>query len=66
MRRPLKSDVLFHSRPSPKAHHGCDLDRLIDISTTTEHPIVIQDDDGNDIGVIDKATLLKGIQGGKA
>ena len=51
---------------SPKAHHGCDLDRLIDISTTTEHPIVIQDDDGNDIGVIDKTTLLKGIQGGKA
>jgi glycine betaine/proline transport system ATP-binding protein len=42
------------------------LDRLIDISTTTEHPIVIQDDDGNDIGVIDKTTLLKGIQGGKA
>lgn len=51
---------------SPKAYHGCDLDRLIDISTTTEHPIVIQDDDGNDIGVIDKTTLLKGIQGGKA
>ena len=37
-----------------------------DITTTTDIPIVIQDDDGKDIGVIDKTTLLKGIQGGKA
>ena len=57
------SDDLFHF---PKAHYGCDLDRLIDISTKTKHPIVIQDDNKNDIGVIDKTTLLKGIQGGKA
>ena len=51
---------------SPRAHHGTDLDQLIDIATTTEHPIVIQDDDQSDIGVISKSTLLKGIQGGKA
>ena len=51
---------------SPRTHHGTDLDQLIDIATTTDHPIVIQDDDGKDVGVINKSTLLKGIQGGKA
>ncbi len=50
----------------PRAHHGTDLDQLIDIATTTEHPIVIQDDDNSDVGVITKSRLLKGIQGGKA
>ena len=51
---------------APRAHHGYNLDQLIDISTTTQLPIVIQDDQLKDIGVIDKTTLLKGIQGGKA
>ncbi|WP_282606100.1 glycine betaine/L-proline ABC transporter ATP-binding protein [Pelagibius sp. Alg239-R121] len=51
---------------SPRAPHGTDLDELIDITTTTDQPIVIQDDDGKDVGVINKTTLLKGIQGGKA
>jgi glycine betaine/proline transport system ATP-binding protein len=51
---------------APRTAHGMDLDKLIDISTTTEQPIVVQDDDGKDVGVIDKSTLLKGIQGGKA
>jgi len=51
---------------APRAHHGTDLDQLIDIATTTEHPIVIHDDDNTDVGVITKSTLLKGIQGGKA
>jgi glycine betaine/proline transport system ATP-binding protein len=41
-------------------------DQLIDIATTTEHPIVIQDDNAQDVGVITKSRLLKGIQGGKA
>lgn len=50
----------------PRANHGTDLDELIDIATTTEHPIVIQNDENNDVGVITKSTLLKGIQGGKA
>ncbi|MGI9374152.1 MAG: quaternary amine ABC transporter ATP-binding protein [Hyphomicrobiales bacterium] len=53
-------------KESPRAHHGTDLDELIDIATTTEQPIVIQDDEGKDVGVINKSTLLKGIQGGKA
>ena len=51
---------------APRTPHSTDLDGLIDISTTTDAPIVVQDDERNDIGVIDKATLLKGIQGGKA
>jgi len=50
----------------PRVHHGTDLDHLIDLSTTTEHPIVITDDDGCEVGVVTRATLLKGIQGGKA
>ena len=51
---------------APRTSHGTDLDALIDIATGTDQPIVVQDHDGKDIGVIDKATLLKGIQGGKA
>ncbi len=51
---------------SPRASHGTDLDELINIATTTDHAIVITDDNGKDVGVIDKSTLLKGIQGGKA
>ncbi|CAM3830097.1 ATP-binding cassette domain-containing protein [Phaeobacter inhibens] len=51
---------------SRRAAHSTDLDTLIDISTATEQPIVITSDDGMDVGVIDKPTLLKGIQGGKA
>jgi len=51
---------------SPRADHGVNLDQLIDIATTTTQPIVIQDDDKNDVGVISKSRLLKGIQGGKA
>lgn len=50
----------------PRAHHGTDLDGLIDIATSTEQVTIITDDDGKDIGVVDRATLLKGIQGGKA
>ncbi len=53
-------------KKAPRAHHGTDLDELIDVATTTDQPIVIQDDDGKDVGVINKSTLLKGIQGGKA
>jgi len=51
---------------APRVHHGTDLDALIDLSSSTEKPIVVQDDDNRDVGVIDKTTLLKGIQGGKA
>ena len=48
---------------APRAAHDTDLSGLIDISTTTDQPIVITDG-GTDVGVIDKTTLLKGIKGG--
>lgn len=51
---------------SKRVAHGMDLDALIDESSTTDQPLVVTDDDSKDIGVIDKTTLLKGIQGGKA
>jgi len=51
---------------SPRADHGTDLDSLIDISAINEQPIVITDDDNNDVGVVTRSTLLKGIKGGKA
>jgi len=51
---------------APLANHADSLDALIDISATTEQPIVIVDDHDQAIGVVDKTTLLKGIQGGKA
>ena len=48
---------------APRAAHDVDLSGLIDLSTTTDQPIVITDG-GTDVGVVDKATLLKGIKGG--
>ncbi len=49
---------------SPRVPHDKDLSHLIDVATTTEHPIVVQDDAGNDVGVVSKIRLLKGIKGG--
>jgi glycine betaine/proline transport system ATP-binding protein len=40
-----------------------DLDALIDISIGSDHPLVVQDD-GRDVGIVTKTTLLRGIQGG--
>ena len=48
---------------APRTPHDTDLSGLIDLSTTTDQPIVITDD-GKDVGVVDKITLLKGIKGG--
>ena len=48
---------------APRVPHDTDLSGLIDISTTTEQPIVITDD-GKDVGVVNKSTLLQGIKGG--
>ena len=42
-----------------------DLDGLVDLAITTEHPIVIVDRESRDIGVVSKDRLLLGIQGGK-
>jgi len=48
---------------SPRVSHETDLSGLIDISTTTDQPVVIQDD-GKDVGVVNKTTLLHGIKRG--
>ena len=48
---------------APRAAHDVDLSELIDISTTSDQPIVITHG-GTDVGVVDKATLLRGIKGG--
>lgn len=50
---------------SPRATADTDLDGLVDLSITTDQPIVITDSDGRDIGVVSKDRLLRGIQGGK-
>ena len=50
---------------APRVQHDKDLSHLIDVSTTTEHPLVVRSDEGKDIGVVDKSRLLKGIQGGE-
>ena len=46
--------------------HDTDLDSLIDIAVDTGQPIVVQDDAGAEVGIIDRTTLLKGIKGGKS
>jgi glycine betaine/proline transport system ATP-binding protein len=49
---------------APRADHGADLDQLIDLSVGTDHPLVITEN-GADVGIVTKPTLLRGIQGGK-
>ena len=47
---------------SLRADEGADLDQLIDLSVETYAPIIITEN-GQDVGVVDKARLLRGIQG---
>lgn len=49
---------------APRADGSADLDQLIDLSVETYDPIVITEN-GVDVGVVNKARLLRGIQGGK-
>jgi glycine betaine/proline transport system ATP-binding protein len=49
---------------APRADEGADLDQLIDLAVGTELPVVITADQ-EDIGVVTKPRLLRGIQGGK-
>lgn len=49
---------------APRADENADLDQLIDLSVGTYSPIVITEN-GQDVGVVNKARLLRGIQGGK-
>jgi len=63
---PIENFPADNLQQAPLAHVGTDLDQLIDIATTTDHPIVVHDDNDTRVGVITKSCLLKGIQGGKA
>ncbi|MGF1446973.1 MAG: glycine betaine/L-proline ABC transporter ATP-binding protein [Pikeienuella sp.] len=49
---------------APRADEGADLDQLIDLAVGTDLPVVITDA-GQDVGVVTKPRLLRGIQGGK-
>ncbi|RBW44956.1 glycine/betaine ABC transporter [Psychromonas sp. B3M02] len=46
-----------------RADENTSLEALIDLSVTTTLPIIVTNDAGQDIGVISKDTLLKGIKG---
>ncbi|MDN2664579.1 betaine/proline/choline family ABC transporter ATP-binding protein [Psychromonas sp. 14N.309.X.WAT.B.A12] len=46
-----------------RADENTSLEALIDLSVTTTLPIIVTNDTGQDIGVISKDTLLKGIKG---
>ncbi len=50
---------------APRVTEDTDLDHLIDVAVETEGPMVVIDGDKKEIGVITKADLLHGIQGGK-
>ncbi|MEO1193837.1 MAG: glycine betaine/L-proline ABC transporter ATP-binding protein [Pseudomonadota bacterium] len=49
---------------APRADGETDLDALIDLSVGSDHPVIVTDG-GEPVGTISKATLLRGIQGGK-
>ena len=49
---------------APRADEGADLDQLIDLAVGTDLPVVITAD-REEIGVVTKPRLLRGIQGGK-
>ena len=50
---------------APTVAAEVDLDQLIDISVGSDSPIAVVDNQQQLIGVVDKAHLLRGIQGGK-
>ena len=50
---------------APRVTEDTDLDHLIDVAVETEGPMVVIDGEKKEIGVITKADLLHGIQGGK-
>ena len=50
---------------APRVTEDTDLDNLIDVAVETDGPIIVTDSGNVDIGIITKADLLHGIQGGK-
>ncbi len=62
---PLASQDIKALNGAPRADGNADLDTLIDLSVGADAPIVITEA-GQEVGIVSKATLLRGIQGGKA
>ena len=50
---------------APRVSEDADLDHLIDVAADHDGPIVVLDRDKQEVGVVDKQHLLRGIQGGK-
>lgn len=50
---------------APTVNATSDLDQLIDIAVANDSPVVVVDARQHAIGVVDKAHLLRGIQGGR-
>jgi glycine betaine/proline transport system ATP-binding protein len=50
-------------KDAPRVDENQSLENLIEISVSTDLPIIVTDDHGQDIGVISKNTLLMGIKG---
>jgi glycine betaine/proline transport system ATP-binding protein len=48
---------------APRANENTSLEALIDISVSSELPIIVTDSENRDVGIISKNTLLKGIKG---
>ncbi len=48
-----------------RAPHSVDLNTLIDLSVANEGPILVEDDQGGTIGVIDHIDLMRAIQGNR-
>lgn len=57
-----KRGALDLSQDHPEAAPEDDLDRLVELSTHSDLPVLIRAD-GNVVGVVDKNTLLHGLQG---
>jgi len=63
--QPLPSDGSVLAKEATRVSGEQDLDALIDLSVASEQPLIVVED-GRDVGLIDKTTLLRGIQGSKS
>lgn len=54
----------MNTAQSPRVNEHTSLEKLIDIATSSELPIIVTDAEGVDIGIVSKDTLLLGIRGG--
>ena len=61
---PLESLNGTSARGATRVSGDSDLDSLIDVAIDSDKPLIVTEG-GNDVGVITKTTLLRGIQGGR-